>query len=224
MNGAVLPIMAFYIVAAEEQGVATEALSGTIQNDILKEFMVRNTYIYPPEPSMRIVADIIEYTAAADAASSTRFRSPAITCRKPARPPTSNSPSPWPMGWSTCRPPWPTGLDVDEFARPPRFFFGHRHELLHGDRQAAGGPGAVGRAHASSSTRRIPSPRCCAPTARPRVSASPSRIPTTTSSAPRIEAMAAVLGGTQIPAYQRPRRGPGAADRLLGPDRPEHAV
>jgi methylmalonyl-CoA mutase len=63
MNGAVIPVMANYIVAAEEQGVKPEQLSGTIQNDILKEFMVRNTYIYPPEPSMRIVADIIEYAA-----------------------------------------------------------------------------------------------------------------------------------------------------------------
>jgi methylmalonyl-CoA mutase len=63
MNGAVIPIMAFYIVAAEEQGVKPEQLSGTIQNDILKEFMVRNTYIYPPEPSMRIIADIFKYTA-----------------------------------------------------------------------------------------------------------------------------------------------------------------
>ncbi|NRT11365.1 methylmalonyl-CoA mutase [Flavobacterium sp. 14A] len=63
MNGAVLPIMAFYIVAAEEQGVATNLLSGTIQNDILKEFMVRNTYIYPPTPSMKIIADIFEYTS-----------------------------------------------------------------------------------------------------------------------------------------------------------------
>src|SRR5712671_3240393 len=63
MNGAVLPVLAGYIVAAEEQGVPQEKLSGTIQNDILKEFMVRNTYIYPPGPSMRIVADIIEYTA-----------------------------------------------------------------------------------------------------------------------------------------------------------------
>jgi methylmalonyl-CoA mutase len=63
MNGAVIPVMAFFIVAAERQGVAAEALSGTIQNDILKEFMVRNTYIYPPEPSMRIVADIIAYTS-----------------------------------------------------------------------------------------------------------------------------------------------------------------
>jgi len=63
MNGAVLPVLAGYIVAAEEQGVSRDQLAGTIQNDILKEFMVRNTYIYPPEPSMRIVADIIEYTA-----------------------------------------------------------------------------------------------------------------------------------------------------------------
>ncbi len=63
MNGAVLPIMAFYIVAAEEQGVSHEQLTGTIQNDILKEYMVRNTYIYPPEPSMRIIGDIFSYTA-----------------------------------------------------------------------------------------------------------------------------------------------------------------
>ncbi|MFA6932926.1 MAG: methylmalonyl-CoA mutase family protein, partial [Bacteroidales bacterium] len=63
MNGAVLPILAFYIVAAEEQGVSMDKLSGTIQNDILKEFMVRNTYIYPPKPSMKIIADIFEFTS-----------------------------------------------------------------------------------------------------------------------------------------------------------------
>lgn len=63
MNGAVLPVLAMFVVAGEEQGVDRSALSGTIQNDVLKEFMVRNTYIYPPEPSMRIVADIIEYTS-----------------------------------------------------------------------------------------------------------------------------------------------------------------
>jgi len=63
MNGAVLPVLAGYVIAAEEQGVAQDQLSGTIQNDILKEFMVRNTYIYPPEPSMKIIGDIIEYTA-----------------------------------------------------------------------------------------------------------------------------------------------------------------
>jgi len=63
MNGAVLPVLAFYIVAAEEQGVGMEKLIGTIQNDILKEFMVRNTYIYPPQPSMKIIADIFEFTS-----------------------------------------------------------------------------------------------------------------------------------------------------------------
>ena len=63
MNGAVLPILAMYIVAAEEQGAKQSVLAGTIQNDILKEFMVRNTFIYPPEPSMKIIQDIFEYTA-----------------------------------------------------------------------------------------------------------------------------------------------------------------
>ena len=63
MNGAVVPILAFYIVAAEEQGVSMDKLSGTIQNDILKEFMVRNTYIFPPAPSMKIIADIFEFTS-----------------------------------------------------------------------------------------------------------------------------------------------------------------
>src|SRR5213076_7970 len=64
MNGAVLPVLALYVVAAEEQGVKPEQLAGTIQNDILKEFMVRNTYIYPPQPSMRIISDIFSFTAA----------------------------------------------------------------------------------------------------------------------------------------------------------------
>lgn len=63
MNGAVLPVLAFYIVAAQEQGCTLDQLSGTIQNDILKEYMVRNTYIYPPDPSMRIIADIFEFTS-----------------------------------------------------------------------------------------------------------------------------------------------------------------
>src|SRR5438045_6162082 len=63
MNGAVLPVLALYIVAAEEQGVKPEQLAGTIQNDILKEFMVRNTYIYPPEPSIRIIDNIFAFTS-----------------------------------------------------------------------------------------------------------------------------------------------------------------
>lgn len=64
MNGAVLPVLAFFIVAGQEQGVKASQLAGTIQNDILKEFMVRNTYIYPPEPSMRIIGDIFAYVSA----------------------------------------------------------------------------------------------------------------------------------------------------------------
>ena len=101
MNGAVLPIMAFYIVAAEEQGVAPEKLSGTIQNDILKEFMVRNTYIYPPAPSMRIVGDIFRY-APARCRSSTPSRSAATTCRRRGRRRTSNWRTRWPTASSTC--------------------------------------------------------------------------------------------------------------------------
>jgi methylmalonyl-CoA mutase N-terminal domain/subunit len=100
MNGAVIPILAFFIVAGEEQGVPTEQLDGTIQNDILKEFMVRNTYIYPPEPSMRIISDIFAYTSA-KCPSSTRSRSPAITCRKPARRRCRSWPSPSPTAWNT---------------------------------------------------------------------------------------------------------------------------
>ena len=88
MNGAVLPIMALYIVAGEEQNVPHAKLTGTIQNDILKEFMVRNTYIYPPKPSMRIVSRYFRLHRARRCRNSIRSRSAAITCRKPARRPT----------------------------------------------------------------------------------------------------------------------------------------
>jgi methylmalonyl-CoA mutase len=100
MNGGVLPVLAGYIVAAEEQGVSQDQLSGTIQNDILKEFMVRNTYIYPPAPSMRIVGDIIDYTSR----RMPRFNSISIsatTCRRPARTRRSSSRSRWPTARST---------------------------------------------------------------------------------------------------------------------------
>src|ERR1700688_4022553 len=105
MNGAVLPVLALYVVAAEEQGVPPEKLSGTIQNDILKEFMVRNTYIYPPKPSLRIISDIFSYTSA----HMPKFNSisiRAITCRKPARPPTSSSPILWPTASNMSAPGW----------------------------------------------------------------------------------------------------------------------
>ena len=100
MNGAVIPVLASFIVAGEEQGVPRDLLSGTIQNDILKEFMVRNTYIYPPEPSMRIVADIIEFTSK----EMPKFNSISISgyhMQEPARHWCRNWPSPSPTAGST---------------------------------------------------------------------------------------------------------------------------
>src|ERR1700720_1879566 len=123
MNGAVLPVLAGYVVAAEEQGVPQDKLSGTIQNDILKEFMVRNTYIYPPGPSMRIVADIIEYTARhmpkfnsisisgyhMEEAGATSVQELAFTLAD---------------GLEYARAALSRGLDIDEFAPRLSFFFG----------------------------------------------------------------------------------------------------
>jgi methylmalonyl-CoA mutase len=123
MNGAVLPVMAMFIVAAEEQGVAQETLAGTLQNDILKEFMVRNTYIYPPEPSMRIVSDIIAYTSA----HMPRFNSVSIsgyhmqeagaTCAQELAYTIAD-------GLEYVRTAVASGLDVDAFAPRLSFFFG----------------------------------------------------------------------------------------------------
>lgn len=123
MNGAVIPVLAMFIVAAEEQGVPAEKLSGTIQNDILKEFMVRNTYIYPPEPSMRIVGDIIAYTAEhmpqynsisisgyhMHEAGATAVQELAFTLAD---------------GMEYVRSAQASGLDIDQFAGRLSFFFG----------------------------------------------------------------------------------------------------
>jgi len=123
MNGAVLPVMACYIVAGQEQGVATENLAGTIQNDILKEFMVRNTYIYPPEPSMRIVADIIGYTAA----NMPKFNSISISGYHMLE---AGAPADLELGYTLAdgleyvRSALAAGLDVDAFAGRLSFFFG----------------------------------------------------------------------------------------------------
>ncbi|UZK70721.1 methylmalonyl-CoA mutase [Sphingomonas sp. S1-29] len=122
MNGAVIPILAFFIVAGEEQGVPREQLDGTIQNDILKEFMVRNTYIYPPEPSMRIIADIIGYTSAhmpkfnsisisgyhMQEAGATQVQELAFTIAD---------------GREYARAAMAAGLDIDKFAGRLSFFF-----------------------------------------------------------------------------------------------------
>ena len=104
MNGAVLPVMAFYIIAAEEQGVTPQQLTGTIQNDILKEFMVRNTYIYPPAPSIRIVGDIFRLRLGEDAEVQLHFNQRLPYARGGRARPTSNWPIRWPTVWSTCGP------------------------------------------------------------------------------------------------------------------------
>jgi methylmalonyl-CoA mutase len=123
MNGAVLPVLAGYIVAAEEQGVPPAQLSGTIQNDILKEFMVRNTYIYPPEPSMRVVADIIGYTAQ----HMPRFNSVSISgyhMQEAGATPVQELAFTLADGMEYVRTALRSGLDVDEFAGRLSFFFG----------------------------------------------------------------------------------------------------
>lgn len=123
MNGAVIPVMAFYIVAAEEQGVRPEQLSGTIQNDILKEFMVRNTYIYPPDPSMRIVADIFSYTAR----HMPRFNSISISGYHMHE---AGAPADLELGYTLAdgleyiRTGLKAGINIDDFAPRVSFFWG----------------------------------------------------------------------------------------------------
>ncbi len=122
MNGAVIPILAMFIVAGEEQGAARSALSGTIQNDVLKEFMVRNTYIYPPEPSMRIVADIIEFTSK----EMPRFNSISISgYHMQEAGATAEQELAFTIadGLEYVRSALDKGLDVDEFAGRLSFFF-----------------------------------------------------------------------------------------------------
>ncbi|MEZ5012848.1 MAG: methylmalonyl-CoA mutase family protein [Chitinophagales bacterium] len=105
MNGAVIPIMAFYIVAAEEQGVTPQQLAGTIQNDILKEFMVRNTYIYPPVSSMRIVADVFKYCAVRTCAEIQFDKYFGLSChRKQVLRLLLNLHIHWQMDWNMCAP------------------------------------------------------------------------------------------------------------------------
>ncbi len=123
MNGAVLPVMAFYIVAAEEQGVEQARLTGTIQNDILKEFAVRNTYIYPPEPSMRIVADIIQYCSA----NMPKFNSISISgyhMHEAGATAVQELAFTLADGMDYVRAARAKGLDVDAFAPRLSFFFG----------------------------------------------------------------------------------------------------
>ena len=146
MNGAVLPVLALFIVAGEEQGVAPQKLAGTIQNDILKEFMVRNTYIYPPDPSMRIISDIFAYTVA----KMPKFNSISISGYHMQE---AGATADLELAYTLA--------DGVEYVRAgvggrPRHrrvraaavvLLGDRHELLHGDRQDARRAPAVGEAH-----------------------------------------------------------------------------
>ncbi|MGH8963385.1 MAG: methylmalonyl-CoA mutase family protein, partial [Jatrophihabitantaceae bacterium] len=123
MNGAVLPVLALYVVAAEEQGVKPEQLNGTIQNDILKEFMVRNTYIYPPEPSMRIVADIIAWSAA----RMPKYNSISISgyhMHEAGATAVQELGFTLADGLAYARAALARGLDIDQFAPRLSFFFG----------------------------------------------------------------------------------------------------
>ena len=166
MNGAVLPILALYVVAAEEQGVAPEKLAGTIQNDILKEFMVRNTYIYPPKPSMRIISDIFGYTSAQDAEVQLdldlRLSHPGGRCH-------SGSGAGVHAG-RRCRVPQggPGRRPGHRQVRAAAVvLLGHRDELLHGGRQAARRPAAVERAGRGVRAPRTPNRCRCAHIRRP---------------------------------------------------------
>ena len=153
MNGAVLPVLAGYVVAAEEQGVGQDQLGGTIQNDILKEFMVRNTYIYPPEPSMRIVSDIIEYTAK----NMPKFNSISISGYHMQE---AGATAVQELAFTLA-----DGLEYVRYALGARsrrrrvrrtavVLLRDRHELLHGGRQAARRRGCCGRASCASSSPR----------------------------------------------------------------------
>ena len=170
MNGAVLPVLAGYIVAAEEQGVPQDKLQGTIQNDILKEFMVRNTYIYPPGPSMRIVADIIEYTAR----HMPKFNSISISGYHMEE---AGATSVQELAFTLA-----DGLEYVRAASVARardrrirtaavVLFRDRHEFLHGDRETARRAGVVGAADAAIFAARTRRAWRCACIARPRASA-----------------------------------------------------
>ena len=223
MNGAVLPVLALFIVAGEEQGVPAAKLSGTIQNDILKEFMVRNTYIYPPAPSMRIISDIFGYTSR----QMPRFNSISISgYHMQEAGATADLELAYTLadGVEYVRAGTEAGLDVDTFAPSAVVLLGHRHEHVHGDRQDAGGAPALGEAD-QGRVRAQGRALAVAAHALPDVGL-------VADGAGRLQQRDADLhrgdrcnpGPHAIAAHQRARRGDRAADRLLGAHRPQHAA
>ncbi len=184
MNGAVLPVLAGYIVAAEEQGVTEDKLSGTIQNDILKEFMVRNTYIYPPGPSMRIVADIIEYTAK----HMPKFNSISISgyhMQEAGATQALELAFTLADGKEYVKTALAKGLDVDEFAGRLSFFFGIGMNFYLEVAKLRAARLLVVAHHEGLQCQEAEVDDAADPLPDIRTGRSPSRTPTTTSSAPR---------------------------------------
>ena len=156
MNGAVLPVLALYIVAAEEQGVKPEQLAGTIQNDILKEFMVRNTYIYPPAAEH---ADHLRHLRATPRQKMPRFNSISISgYHIQEAGATADLELAYTLadGVEYIRAGLDAGLDIDAVRAAAELLLGDRDELLHGGRQDARGPGALGPAGRASSSPKNP--------------------------------------------------------------------
>ena len=223
MNGAVLPVLAMFIVAAEEQGVKQAQLDGTIQNDILKEFMVRNTYIYPPEPSMRIVGDIIAYTAQ----HMPKFNSISISGYHMHE-----------AGATAVQELAYTLADGRDYVRAalaqrPRYrrlrraaelLFRHRHELLPRGRQAARRAHAVVEDHDRSRRQGPALARCCARTARPPASVAHRAGPAQQHRAHHHRGAGRGAGRHAVAPHQQLRRGHRAAHRAVGAHRPQHAA
>ena len=220
MNGAVLPVLALYIVAAEEQGVAPKQLTGTIQNDVLKEFMVRNTYIYPPEPSMRIISDIFAFTSA----EMPKFNSISISGYHMQE---AGATADLELGYTLA-----DGVEYLRAGHRRRarrrrvraaavVLLGDRHELLHGGGQDARRPPAVGQAR--QGVRRQERQVAVAAHALPDLGLVAHR-------AGRVQQRRAHVrrgdgrdaGPHPVAAHERARRGARAADRLQRPHRPQH--
>ena len=223
MNGAVLPVLALFIVAGEEQGVPASKLAGTIQNDILKEFMVRNTYIYPPEPSMRIVSDIFAYTSQ----HMPKFNSISISGYHMQE---AGATADLELGYTIAdgieyaRAGVAAGLGIDVFAPRLSFFWAiGMNYFMEIAKMRAGAP-ALGEAH----PRRVQTqgrPLAVAAHALADVGLEPH-------GAGHLQQRDAHLhrghggdaGPHAVAAHQRHRRSDRAADRLLGPHRPQHAA
>ena len=222
MNGAVLPVLALYIVAAEEQGVPPEKLAGTIQNDILKEFMVRNTYIYPPEAHRCASSPTSSPTPRRICRNSIRSRFPAITCRRPARRRISSSPIRSPTASNMCAPASRPGLTIDRFAPRLSFFWaiGMNFFMEVAKLRAARMLWAKLMQPFEPKDPRSLSLRTHCQTSGWSLAAQDvfNNVVRTC-----IEAMAATQGADPVAAHQRARRGAGAADRFFRPHRAQHA-